>query len=90
MSVRTDRLGPRLRRYAVASVALWAVVVAAALWFLRRAQPAHVRALPLTHADSIGLPVVAFALSVAGALLVANAAVAAVLLWRRRRRARDA
>jgi hypothetical protein len=65
-------------------VVLWAVCVGAALWYLRRSLPADVRALPLTHADSVGLPLVAFAGLLAGVLLTANL-VAAIFVWRRRR-----
>jgi hypothetical protein len=75
---------PSLARYAAASVVLWAVCVGAALWYLRRPLPADVRALPLTHADSVGLPLVAFAGLLAGVLLTANL-VAAIFVWRRRR-----
>lgn len=74
-----------LVRFAVGSLVLWGVVMGVAFWYLRRAMPPQVRALPLTHADSVGLPLLAFALLLASVLLAANL-VAAVLLWRRRRR----
>jgi hypothetical protein len=67
---------------------VWGVAVAAAWRYLRGAQPPALRALPLTHADSIGLPLVAWALAVAALLMVAN--VAAAVLLRRRRRAHAA
>lgn len=85
MHPSTDRLWPRLRVYAGTSAVLWAALVAAAFWYLRHAQPAAARALPLTHADSVGLPLVAFALLLAGVLVAANVVAATVLLWRRRR-----
>ena len=90
MRTPTDRLWPRLRVYAAISAVLWAALVAAAFWYLRHAQPAAARALPLTHADSVGLPLLAFALLLAGALVAANVVAAAVLLWRRRRQRRSA
>jgi hypothetical protein len=80
---RAERIGPRLRRHAVLSVALWAASLVGGAWYLRRAQPAPMRALPWTHPDSIGLPLVALAIVVAGVLLAAN--VIAALVRRRRR-----
>jgi hypothetical protein len=78
------RLATRLAPYAAGSVLLWAAATGAAYWYLRRGLPAEVRALPVTHADSIGLPLLAASLLVAAALVVANLAVAIVLLRRRR------
>ena len=75
----------RLAPYAAGSVVLWIAAVGALWWYLRRTLPPDVRALPITHADSIGLPLVAAALLVAAVLVVANLAVAVAL--RRRRRA---
>ena len=74
-----------LVRFALASLVLWVAVMGFAYWSLHRSMPPHVRTLPLTHADSVGLPLLAFGLLLASVLLAANL-VAAVLLWRRRRR----
>ena len=74
-----------LRSYAAVSVIVWIALVGVAHWQLRRVQPAQARVLPLTHPDSIGLPLVAFAIVVAGVLAAANVVAAAVLYWRRRR-----
>ena len=89
MRTPTDRLWPRLRVFAASSAAIWAALVGAAFWYLRHQQPTAARALPLTHADSVGLPLLAFALLLAGVLLAANAVAAAVLLWRRHRQRRS-
>lgn len=83
MGIQQRRLAPRLAAYAFGSILLWGATVAAAYWYLRRTLPAEARALQLTHADSIGLPLLSLALLLAGILLVANL-VAAVVLVRRR------
>ena len=81
-------LRARLAPYAAGSVLLWVAAVGALWWSLRRTLPPEVRALPITHADSIGLPLVAASLLVAAVLVVANLAVAVVLRQRRRPAAR--
>ena len=86
MTAPAHPVGRTLLRLAAASVALWLATLAVATWYLRRQLPPEARALPLTHADSVGLPLVALAVWLAGALAVANAAAAAVLVARRRRR----
>lgn len=77
-----------IARYAAASVTLWLALLAAAWWFLARAnaRAAVAGGLPITDADSIGLPLVALAVWLAIGLVVLNAVVAVVLLLRRRRR----
>ena len=77
------RLATRFATYAAGSILLWIAAVGGAYWYLRRPLPAAVRALPVTHADSIGLPLLAVALLVAAVLVVANLVVAVVLLRRR-------
>ena len=89
MRTSTDPLWPQLRVYAATSAVIWAALVGAALWYLRHEQPAAARALPLTHADSVGLPLLAFALLLAGVLLAANVVAVAALLWRRHRQRRS-
>jgi len=78
----------RLARFAAVSVTLWLAILAAAWWYLARAnaRTAAATGLPITDADSIGLPLVALGVWLAIALLVLNAAVAAVLILRRERR----
>ncbi len=87
-SAAAPSLLARLARLAAGSVVLWIAAVAAVWWYLQRGLPAEVRALPVTHPDSIGLPLLAASLLVAGVLVVANLVVAVVLLRRRRAAAR--
>jgi hypothetical protein len=75
----------RLLTYLGGSVVLWVVAVAAAYWFLRAMNEADLRAGGTTDADSIGLPLMSFAILLAGVLTVANLALMAVAAWRRRR-----
>ena len=84
VGIERPGLAVRLAAYAAGSVVLWVAAVGAAYWHLRRGLPAEVRALPVTHADSIGLPLLAVSLLVAAVLVVANLVVAFVLLRRRR------
>jgi hypothetical protein len=75
-----------LARYAAASVALWAIAVLAAFWYLRRITAGDARAASLTGPDSIGLPLAAFAVWLAITLLVVNVAAVIVVRWRRHMR----
>ena len=80
-----QRISRRLATNAAANLVLWVSAVGAAYWYLQRALGEDVRALPPTDADSFGLPLVAFALLLAGVLLAANLLAGAALFWRRRR-----
>lgn len=84
MRTQPPRPGTRLARYGAASLLLWIVALGAAYLYLRGTLPPDARALPLTHADSIGLPLVSLALLLAAVLIVANLVAAGVLLRRRR------
>jgi hypothetical protein len=85
VSTKQPRLATRLVTYATASLLLWIAVVGAAYWYLRRMLPEAAHALPLTHADSVGLPLLSFAMLVAAILMLANLVAVTVLLRRRRR-----
>ena len=76
----------RLAVYAAVSAALWASAVGVLFWYLRRTLSAEAKAKPWTDADSIGLPVVGFAVWSGLALVLANLVLAAVALWKRRMR----
>jgi hypothetical protein len=76
---------PRLG-LALGSVLAWVIGVAGAWWYLDHAVAAEYRigARPITDPDSYGLPLVAFALLLGGALVLLNVVLAIVLAWRRR------
>lgn len=88
MTERSSSVVRRIARYAAISAALWLVVLAIAWWYLARvnAREVAVAALPITNADSIGLPLVALGLWLAIALAALNALLAVLLILRRRRR----
>ncbi|MFL5562978.1 MAG: hypothetical protein ACJ79K_16015 [Gemmatimonadaceae bacterium] len=92
MNADQHRLWPRLAAYAGLSVLLWAGAVGALWWYLQRmvAEDYRTGARTSTGGDSIAVPLFSVAILVAGILIVANAVVAAVLLWRRRARSRSA
>ena len=84
MSTRQGFPWRPLATFAAVSIALWTVAMAAAHWYLRRMQPEEARALAVTDADSIGLPLLALALLLAGVVALANVVMAVLLLRRRR------
>jgi hypothetical protein len=79
------RLATRLVTHAAASLVLWIAAVGGGYWYLRRMLPEEARALPLTHADSIGLPLLSLAMLVAAILVLANLVGVTVFLRRRHR-----
>ena len=73
----------RIGVLAVASVALWATCVSAVWWYLQRMLAEDVRAGAPTNADSIGLPLISFAILLAIVMLLANVGITLFLLRRR-------
>jgi hypothetical protein len=82
--VSADRTWGRLALYAAVSAGVWAASVGAVFWYLRRSLSAEAKARALTHPDSIGLPVVGFAVWLAMALAFVNLVLVLSALWKRR------
>jgi len=71
---------------ATASIVVWLLAVAWAAWYLQRmvAEEYRTGARTTTDGDSIGLPLGALGIALAGILLIVNVAIVGILLWRRR------
>ena len=86
MSMPADRPWRRLAVQVAVSITLWATGVGILFVYLRWTLSPEAKAKAWTHPDSIGLPVVGFAVWFALGLVLANAIMAALALWNRRAR----
>jgi hypothetical protein len=82
-------LWPRLAAHAAGSAVLWLVAVGAVLLYARRMFDEDVRIGAPTDANSIGLPLLSFAIFLAVVLLAANLVIAAILVRRRQTQGRS-